>query len=376
LNLCVCETMASLVDWLSLKAVPGVGNRLFLNLLKHFGDPGTALAASEDELLRVDGVSARVARALATHQTPGNVEKELTRAYKGGVKVITFSDDDYPALLRHIHDPPPVLYVRGRLQADSHYIAMVGSRNATSYGRTVTEHLSADLARCGFAIVSGMAMGIDTAAHTGTIAAGGNTVAVLGSGLDNIYPPENRKLFYRIAETGAVITEFPFSTLPEAHNFPRRNRIISGLSLGTVIVEATQRSGSLITARLAAEQGREVFAVPGSVASFKSMGTHLLIKQGAKLVEHAQDVIEELNLRPDPSSEVKQQQVPVDLTTDEETVLHELSPYPVHIDTLIRRLPLPPAQVSGLLLELELKGLVTQSPGKFFASCESEPGLR
>jgi DNA processing protein len=364
------EMMATLVDWLSLKAVPGVGNRLFLNLLQHFGDPDKVLSASREELLQVEGVSGRLATNIETHRTPEEVEKDLTQARERGVRIITFSDVDYPQLLRHIHDPPPVLYVQGCVASDTPNIAIVGSRHATPYGREVTERLSADLARCGLTIVSGMAIGIDTAAHTGTISAGGRTIAVLGCGLDTIYPAENRKLFHRIAETGAVITEFSFATPPEAHNFPRRNRVISGLSLGTVIVEATQRSGSLITARLAAEQGREVFAVPGSVASFKSMGTHHLIKQGAKLVEHAQDVMEELNIAPQMSfAEVKDER-PVDLTTDEKTILCELSPYPVHIDRLIRRLPLPPAQVSGLLLQLELKGLVTQSPGKFFATCD------
>jgi len=361
--------MATLVDWLSLKAVPGIGNRLFLNLLQCFGDPGKVLSASREELLQVEGVSGPLAANIEAHRTPKEVETDIAQARERGVKVITFSDAEYPQLLRHIHDPPPVLYVQGRVESDSPNVAIVGSRHATPYGREVTERLSADLARCGLTIVSGMAIGIDTAAHTGTISAGGKTIAVLGCGLDIVYPAQNRELFYQIAETGAVITEFPFSTPPEAHNFPRRNRVISGLSLGTVVVEATQRSGSLITARLAAEQGREVFAVPGSIASFKSMGTHRLIKQGAKLVEHAQDVIEELNMAPQTSiAEVKDER-PIDLTTEEQTILCELSPYPVHIDRLIRRLPLPPAQVSGLLLQLELKGLVTQSPGKFFATC-------
>lgn len=362
--------MASLIDWLSLKAVPGVGNRLFLNLLEYFGDPGKVLSAPKEELVQVEGVTDRLAVKIKTHRTPDEVEKDIAQVRQRDVRVITFSDAEYPQLLRHIHDPPPVLYVQGRLESDSLNIAIVGSRHATSYGREVTERLSADLARRGFTIVSGMALGIDTAAHAGTIAAGGKTIAVLGCGLGTVYPAQNRKLFNQIAETGAVITEFPFSTPPEAHHFPIRNRVISGLSLGTVIVEATQRSGSLITARLAAEQGREVFAVPGSVASFKSMGTHHLIKQGAKLVEHAQDVIEEFNLSPQEASTEMKQASTTDLTEEEKTILYELSPYPVHIDTLIRCLPLPPAKVSGLLLQLELKGLVTQSPGKFFASCE------
>jgi len=263
----------------------------------------------------------------------------------------------------------PVLYCLGDLPGNRPSIAIVGSRNATSYGREVAERLSADLAQRGFTIVSGMALGIDGAAHVGAMAVGGKTVAVLGCGLDTIYPAEHTRLFHRIAESGAVITEFPFSTRPEAHNFPVRNRIISGVSLGTVIVEATHRSGSLITARLAAEQGREVFAVPGSISSFKSMGTHHLIKEGAKLVEHANDIVEELNIPLPYSSEDTEEASQEDLTSEEKMILFELSPYPVHIDKLIRRVALPPAQVSGLLLQLELKGLISQSPGKFFATC-------
>jgi len=260
--------------------------------------------------------------------------------------------------------------VRGKLHGNSLNIAIVGSRNPTSYGRTVTERLSGDLAQRGFTVVSGMARGIDAAAHIGALATEGKTVAVLGSGMGTIYPAENKRLFYRIAESGAVISEFPFLTPPDAHNFPVRNRIISGLSLGTVIVEATHRSGSLITARLAAEQGREVFAVPGSITSFKSMGTHRLIKQGAKLVEHVEDILEELNLdQPIPSIDTKEKPA-IPLTPEEKKILNELSPYPIHIDKLVRNLSLSAAQVSSLLLQLELKGLVTQSPGKLFTRSE------
>lgn len=374
--------MESLIHWLGLKTVPGVGNRLFLNLILHFGEPERVFSASREELLQVEGVSNRLASVIQGHKIPKEVQQNLALARKNGVSIITFSDPNYPTLLRQIHDPPPMLYVYGKLHPDSLNIAIVGSRNATSYGRTVTEHLSANLARRGFTVVSGMARGIDTAAHKGALSAGGETIAVLGCGLDTIYPAENKSLFYRIAEIGAVISEFPFLTPPDAHNFPIRNRIISGLALGTVIVEATQKSGSLITARLAAEQGREVFAVPGSVTSFKSMGTHRLIKQGAKLVEHVDDIVEELNIaRTVPtknaadSSKVATtagKKVPtVSLTPEEKKIIDELSPYPVHIDKLVRHLSLSAAQVSSLLLQLELKGLVTQSPGKLFARSES-----
>ncbi|MBW2565664.1 MAG: DNA-protecting protein DprA [Deltaproteobacteria bacterium] len=358
------------IQWLGLKTVPGVGNRLFLNLIQHFGGPDKVFSASRGELLQVEGINDRLVSAVQHYKIPKRVEEDLSLAQKSGVRIITFADPDYPTLLRHIHDPPPVLYVYGKLHPDSLNIAIVGSRNATPYGLTVTERLSGDLALRGFTVVSGMARGIDSAGHRGALAAGGKTIAVLGCGLGTIYPAENKKLFHRIAENGAVVSEFPFLTSPEAHNFPARNRIISGLSLGAVIVEATHQSGSLITARLAAEQGREVFAVPGSVTSFKSMGTHRLIKQGAKLVEHVDDIVEELNVgQPMASANIKQEPN-IPLTPEEKKLVDELSPYPVHIDKLVRRLSLSAAQVSGLLLQLELKGLVTQSPGKLFARSE------
>ena len=360
----------ALIKWLGLKTVPGVGNRLFLNLIQHFGEPEKVFSASREELLEVEGVNHRLASVIKSYKIPKEVQEDLDLTQKNSVGIITFSDPDYPTLLRHIHDPPPLLYVYGRLHSDSLNIAIVGSRNATSYGNKATERLSGGLARRGFTVVSGMARGIDSAAHIGALAAGGKTIAVLGCGLGTVYPAENKSLFYRIAENGAVISEFRYLTLPEAHNFPVRNRIISGLALGTVIVEATHKSGSLITARLATEQGREVFAVPGSITSFKSMGTHRLIKEGAKLVENVDDIIEELNIaRPIPSVATKHEPT-ISLTKEEKMIIDELSPYPVHIDKLVRRLSFSAAQVASLLLHLELKGAVTQSPGKFFARCE------
>jgi len=359
--------MQSLIPWLGLRSVPGVGNHLFLNLLQQFGEPEKVFSASREALLQVEGVGDRLSSVIRGYKIPKEVHEDLALVEKNGIGIITFSDSDYPNLLRHIHDPPPVLYVYGSVHADSLNIAIVGSRNATSYGLTVTQHLTADLSQREFTIVSGMARGIDSAAHAGTLAAGGKTIAVLGCGLGTIYPAENRKLFHRIAENGAVISEFSYTAPPEAHHFPIRNRIISGLSLGTVIVEATHQSGSLITARLAAEQGREVFAVPGSVTSFKSMGTHSLIKQGAKLVEHADDIVEELNITREAPRDDTGIPSGIRLTSAEKKVLDKLSPYPIHIDKLVRELSLSAGDVSSLLLQLELKGLVTQSPGKLFS---------
>ena len=250
-------------------------------------------------------------------------------------------------------------------------LAVVGSRNATAYGIETTRSLCQDITGFGFNIVSGMAVGIDTAAHHGAMDGKGRTYAVLGSGLEWVYPRENLKLFHRIAENGAVLSEFPLKTEPDGFNFPRRNRIISGMSLGTVVVEATLKSGSLITARLAAEQNREVFAVPGSVRSFKSTGTHTLIKQGAKLVEHARDIIEELP--PEETTRPSQddlatatREVKSDLSPEEKKVLDIIEPYPIHIDTMIRHLGMESGKLASILLPLELKGIIRQAPGKYF----------
>ena len=364
--------MDNIRPWFYLKSVPGVGNLLGKRLIDHFKSPQNVFQASDEELLQVDGVTRRHVTAIKTHKMPARVEAELDLVDRKGYRIVTLADSNYPQLLRQIPDPPPFLYVCGRLARSPLKIAVVGSRNATGYGITTTKRLSANLASLGITIVSGMARGIDTAAHQGALAGSGKTIAVLGSGLEQIYPAENKTLFQRISEQGAVVSEFPLSTKPEAHNFPIRNRIISGMSLGTVVVEATKNSGSLITARLAAEQNREVFAVPGSIQSFKSIGTHTLIKQGAKLVENAQDIIEELT----PMIQYKERsgsnnRDPIEdklalLTADELQVYDALGPYPIHIDELARNLSVGAGRLSSILLKLELNGLVQQSPGKFF----------
>ncbi len=360
----------ALLPWFALRSVSGVGALLFKRLLDAFGSPEAVLAASAERLAAVDGVSRKLARAVTGQRISKSAEAALDRALEAGYRVVTLHDPAYPPLLREIPDPPAYLYVSGVLEGTQRCIAVVGSRNPTEYGLTNTWELSRDLAARGFTVVSGMARGIDTAAHEGALDGGGRTVAVLGSGLDCIYPAENRRLFARIRESGAVVSEFSPQTGPDTHHFPMRNRIISGMSLGTIIAEATLRSGSLITARLAAEQGREVFAVPGSIHSFKSTGTHTLIKQGAKLVEHAGDVIDEIEpmigAATEPPPSPTDAPPAVDLSRSESSVCAALSPYPVHIDELARRLKLDPGRLSGLLLGLELKGVVRQLPGKHF----------
>jgi DNA processing protein len=307
---------------------------------------------------------------------PDSALAEIEEALRRGLQLIPLTHADYPPLLREIPDPPPFLYVSGDLALCERPVAIVGSRNATLYGLTMARQLGGDLASLGFTVVSGMALGIDAAAHEGALGGRGRTVAVLGSGLANVYPPQHRRLFERISASGAVLSEFPLRALPEAHHFPIRNRIISGMALGTVVVEASKSSGSLITARLAAEQNREVFAVPGSIQSFKSMGTHTLIKQGAKLVENAQDIVSELGhfLADAPTDRCLRRTQPVEtqyrLTVEERDVVRALGPYPLHIDELVRKLAMDAGRLSGILLQLEVKGIVTQQAGKLFSAAD------
>lgn len=361
--------MDLLRPWFALKGVPGVGNLIFRRLVEHFGSPDAVLAAGQTELTAVQGVNARLAAAIGQHRPSDDIDRELEAAQHKGYDLVTLTDQRYPALLRRIPDPPPVLYIYGELPDSLLNIAVVGSRNATGYGISTTRRLCLDLAARQVTIVSGMARGVDTAAHSGAIAGSGTTVAVLGTGLDRIYPRENQRLFHQIAENGAVVSEFSLDSGPDAHHFPARNRIISGMCHGTVVVEATGRSGSLITARLAAEQNREVFAVPGNVHSFKSVGTHSLIKQGAKLVAHAGDVLEEFAHMQVPDRQTvpsAQPKMPT-LTKEEAVVTGELEAESIHIDDLARRLAMPSGRLSGLLLQLELKGAAVQHPGKRFS---------
>jgi DNA processing protein len=360
--------MSALRPWFALKSVPGVGNLLFRRLVERFGSPEAALHADDSALLAVQGVTSRLAAAIRRHRPTDAIDRELEAVRQKGYTIVTQTDPNYPPLLRQIPDPPPFLYVYGSLPTAGLNIAVVGSRNATDYGMLTTRQLCMDLVRHPVNIVSGMARGVDTAAHTGAIAAGGLTVSVLGTGLGQIYPRENARLFHQIAENGAVVTEFSLDTGPDAHHFPARNRIISGMCHGTVVVEATGRSGSLITARLAAEQNREVFAVPGNIHSFKSVGTHTLIKEGAKLVVHAGDILEEfqqIHAHDPPTPQPSQPTCPP-LTDEEAMVIDSLDADPVHIDDLTRKVAFASGRLSGLLLQLEIKGLVTQSPGKRF----------
>ncbi len=350
--------------WFALKSVPLVGNVTFRRLVERFGSPRNALEASTGELAQTRGISAAVATAIATHDYRASAERECRTLEKSGARLIDFLSPEYPRLLLEITDPPPYLYVKGSLEGLDPAIAIVGSRRATSYGIQATGRLASELAEQRVTVVSGMARGIDAAAHQAAIKSGGRSIGVLGCGIDVIYPSENRQLFSEMERNGALISEFPMGTGPLAPNFPRRNRIISGISRGVLVVEATDRSGSLITARFALEQGREVFAIPGAITSGASRGTNHLIKQGAKLVETAADILDEF---PNAGSSRIPIQPALFLDSVESTVCALLAGGPLQIDEIAGKAGLTVHELSVMLLRLELRGVILQLPGKIFA---------
>jgi DNA processing protein len=354
--------------WIALRLAFGIGNINYKNLISHFGAPENVFKARPDELGQVEGITARAIDSIRNFKPDRAVDKELDLINKKAVAIITLNDAAYPKNLKNIYDPPPLLYVKGALSSsDDTAFAIVGSRNASEYGMSATERISRELAIHGITIVSGMARGIDSCAHDGALAARGRTIAVLGSGIDVIYPPENRRLYEAITSHGAVVTEFSMGTKPNAYNFPARNRIISGLSLGVLVVEASLHSGSLITAQLALEQGRDVFAVPGNVHSYKSKGTHKLLKDGARLVESAQDILEEIRVTD--SAAASREDLPnraVVLSGELQSVYQQLHEEPLHMDEIIAKTGFTSSRLSALLLELELSNLIQQLPGTRF----------
>ncbi len=366
--------------WLALTRVDGLGVRGAHKLVEQLGSPAAIYGASLTALEGC-GLPARVAQSIFAQAELKEAEAQVRAADKAGCTLLTYESNDYPPLLKQIADPPLALYVRGDAGILSrHAIAMVGTRRPTAYGSAVAQRLARDLAQRQLVIVSGLARGIDSASHRGALEAPGKTVAVLGSGLNVIYPRENKKLAEQIAESGAVISEFPWGTAPAPENFPIRNRIISGLGLGTIIVEAAEYSGSLITARLTLEQNREVFAVPGNITSPQSFGPNNLIKQGAKLVDQWIDVVEEFpvsvrkQLFPDP--EASERGAPsgetgglleASLTPEQRAVFETLRPdEAMFVDSICEVVSVPQPRVLAVLLELEMNGLVRQLPGKNF----------
>ena len=366
-------TQATLESWLRLRAIDGVGDVTVLRLVRAWRSPEIVLSASRDELIQ-GGCSPQLADAI--RQGPDSsarrsIESELKAIERGRIEVRNLLDPSYPIRLKMIVDPPSLLYITGTLtEEDELAMAIVGARRATASGRAMTEELSRDLAEAGITVVSGLARGVDAAAHRGALAAQGRTIAVLGCGIDQTYPPEHERLRKHIEERGAILSEAPMGAPPRSHHFPRRNRIISGLSLGVVVTEAAINSGSLITARCAAEQGREVFAVPGFVKEDTSRGTNALLKEGAALIERAQDVIDAILPQLELSSRRRLQpsraeNVPGDqLGGVEKRVYDVLSYDPLTVDDVSVTAKLPVSTVMASLLSLELRQRVKQLPGQ------------
>jgi DNA processing protein len=366
--------MTRLEALVALNLIGDIGSIRLNKLLDYFEEPENIFSASEEKLMGVCGIGQILAQRICAFKKE-DIDQELVLAKKYGLKVLTVDDKDYPENLSNIFDPPIVLYVKGRIIAEDKFsIAIVGSRRASFYGLSSAENFGACLASQRFTIISGMARGVDTASHRGALKQGGRTIAVMGSGFSQIYPPENKELCEEIARTGAVISEFPINTQPLKQNFPRRNRVISGLSLGVLVVEAARNSGALITADFALEQGREVFALPGKVDSGTSFGTNELIKQGAKLVSCADDILEEFSLYINANNKTRGEEEPLlksELSNDEEMQLYNLiSSEAIQLDELIERANLDIPKISVLLLSLQMKKLIQQLPGKQFVRSE------
>ncbi|WP_018250097.1 DNA-processing protein DprA [Orenia marismortui] len=377
--------------WIWASGIKGLGPRKLKRLLDYFIDAKGIWKADIEQITNVDSIGPVLGRRIINSKKYFNFKKEYKKIKKFGVRVVTLGDKCYPKLLKEIYDSPPVLYYKGDLSALNikPTIAVVGSRKCTTYGELIAEKLSNRLASMGISIISGMARGIDTFAHQGALESG-TTCAILGSGIDIVYPPENNNLMKEIINNGAVLTPFPMGTRPYGRNFPRRNRIISGLSLGTVVVEATKKSGSLITAEFALEQGREVFAIPGDITRKQSMGSNKLIKSGAKLVQNIDDILEEINfsslLRTDIDLDssnndfknkksnnnlldeniINKNNIIKKLTPEQKKVYQRLSYSPKQFEYLLNVINLNSAELNTVLLELELEELIEQLPGKRF----------
>ncbi len=352
--------------WVAFNMVRGIGAVRLQALIDHFGDVASAWRGEPQEL-RQAGLSSKVVERLLEMRAGLDLEKLWERIGAQGIHIITWPDEGYPRRLKEIDQPPPVLYARGDfLPEDDFAVAIVGTRRITPYGRQVTEELAGFLASNGITVISGLARGVDAAAHTSALRAGGRTLAVLGSGVDRIYPPENRSLADQIIARGAVLSDYPVGTAPEASNFPPRNRIISGLSLAVVVIEAGETSGALITAEFAAEQGREVFAVPGSILAPQSKGANKLIQNGAQLLLAPQDLLQALNLTRVSAQKSARQILPADEV--EKQLLEALGSEPVHVDELRSQTGLPVEKVSAALVMMELKGMVRQVGGMHYVA--------
>lgn len=358
--------MADIRYWIALSMLSDVGPVSARKLLSAFGTPEKIFDAGLGDLLEIEGIGINRANSIKHFSAWQDAEKQAKLIEQKGITAVSFESPSYPEMLREIEDAPLILYMKGNIIPQDRYaISVVGSRKLTDYGASVADNISGNLARMGFTIVSGMARGVDSLSHRAALKAGGRTIAVLGSGVDVPYPPENKGLMEKIIESGGVISEFPPGTPPDKENFPRRNRIISGLSLGVLVVEAASDSGALITARYATDQGREVFAVPGNITSANSEGANELIRMGATLIRQANDIVEEL--APVLKGFIRSaDKVAIDITEEEKSLCTVLSGEPKQIDDISRESGVPVSKVLGVLLGLEIKGAVKQITGKRF----------
>jgi len=379
----VQENSPGIESWLKLLRADGVGPVTFAKMIKHFGSAERVLGASVSELAKIDGIGYKTAERIASSRDKFDAGAELELARKLGVWLVNLADERYPPVLKRIYDPPPVLYVKGSLgRQDNLAMSIVGSRHCSLYGQEQASRFAHFLGSAGFTICSGMARGIDTSVHQGALSAGGRTIAVQGCGLAKIFPPENKKLFELIAESGACLSELPLDAEPVATNFPPRNRIIAGLSLGTIVVEAAPNSGALITAKAALDYDREVMAVPGKIDSPLSRGAHQLIKQGATLIESVEDVMEALghigeqlqkhvgNAAAKAVEKAEKSLFDVEklkLSDAEKKIYDYLTKEPSHIEQIIAETNLTPGVVNATLISLRLKGLIRQMPGSLFS---------
>lgn len=356
---------------LMLAGTDGIGPAKYKNLIGHFHDFDSLKANVNDDIFKECGLSAGAANKIRDFANWDKIDKILEQAEKHQAQIICLGQDSYPEFLANIYSPPPIIYVKGKRELlNKPAVAVVGSRTPTAYGRMMANKIASELAGHGLLIVSGLAWGIDAEAHKAALATGGMTGAVFGCGLDIIYPSDHKELADNILAGGFWISEFAFGTVPERHNFPRRNRIISGLSLAVVVVEAAAKSGALVTANLAVEQGKDVFAVPGPADSPKSNGTINLIKQGAFVATSAADILENLGWQTDKKSalaEAASEALRINLEPDEQKVCDLISRGPVHIDEITRNLGFSTSQLSAILLKLELSGLIVRRPGNFLA---------
>ena len=358
------NSLEKVKNWILLSKISSYGFSGINNLVEKVGSPDEIISAPLEKIKHVSKIEKGTIKLIRKKALEISLEDDYRLIQKHNVKLIKYTDPSYPDSLKNISDPPFLIYLRGELKKeDEKAVALVGTRRATAYGKIAAKKLARELARAGLTIVSGMARGIDTCAHEGALEEGGRTIAVLGCGVDIVYPPENNSLMKEIINHGAVISEFSLGTKPFARNFPRRNRIISGLSRGVVVVEAPLKSGALITADFALEQGKEVFAVPGIITSPYSKGTNRLLKEGAKVVEDAADVLEEIGVS---FSDIKISSFDNQLSFEEKIVLDELTAKPSHIDELIKKTGLPVGKIADILIKLQLKGMVKELPGKFF----------